>query len=268
MENLTTMNTYTYSNNNNNLVKSPLRTSPLKTSFSPSKTTNSFKNDDVIMRNDLTAYLVRFFNDLIQFETKLESVKENFSLHPDVVINELYKYFDLNLYGYIGILDFKDGLKALDIFTSLEEVKLVYKRYDVDQDGKISFNEFSNMISPKKYEYSKLIQRRLGSEGSMTFESKFSFVKLLRTILEIEQSVDLSRQFLTNKHQFNSYEAYDVIKGKYKNYIIKEDLRQFLYQNSSFCTTLELDLLFDRFDKDHDGRITFEEFIHEVLPKN
>lgn len=80
------------------------------------------------------------------------------------------------------------------------------------------------MVSPKKYEYLKLIQRRLGSEFSMSYESKFNFIKLLRLILDTEQSVDLSRQFLSNKHFFNTYEAYDAIKGKFKNYIIKEDV--------------------------------------------
>ena len=80
------------------------------------------------------------------------------------------------------------------------------------------------MISPKKYEYLKIIQRRVGSDTSISFESKFTFIKLLRLIIDTEQSIDLSRQFLSNKHFFNTYEAYDIIKGKYKSYIIKEDV--------------------------------------------
>ena len=81
------------------------------------------------------------------------------------------------------------------------------------------------MLSAKKYEYMKLVQRRVSSEFSMCYESKFKFLNLLRLIIDTEQSVDLSRQFLSNKHFFNTYEAYDVLKGKYKNYIIKEDVK-------------------------------------------
>ena len=80
------------------------------------------------------------------------------------------------------------------------------------------------MVSPKKYEYLKLIQRRIASDYFLSYESKFNFIKLLRIILDTEQSVDLSRQFLTNKHLFNSYEAYDIIKGKLQNNIVKEDV--------------------------------------------
>lgn len=58
----------------------------------------------------------------------------------------------------------------------------------------------------------------------LSFESKYSLIKLLRLILDTEQSIDLSRQFLSNKHFFNTYEAYDLIKGKYKSYMIKEDV--------------------------------------------
>ena len=80
------------------------------------------------------------------------------------------------------------------------------------------------MVSPKKFEYLKMIQRRSSSDLPISFESKFVFIKLLRQVIDSEQSIDLSRQFLTNKHFFNTYEAYDILKGKYKNYIIKEDV--------------------------------------------
>lgn len=91
-----------------------------------------------------------------------------------------------------------------------------------------SFNEFSKMVSPRKYEYMQLIQRRIGSDLSMSYESKFNFIKLLRLILNREQRVDLSRKSLCNKHFFNTYEAYDLIKGKWKNYIIKDDVKNIL----------------------------------------
>lgn len=82
-------------------------------------------------------YFTRFLGEVIKLDSKLESAKENLSLQPDIGLNEQYKMFDINLFGYISILDFKDGLKFLDIFSSLEEVKLLFQRYDSDQDSKI-----------------------------------------------------------------------------------------------------------------------------------
>ena len=141
IESLTNMNTYTYSPSKQ--IDRTISNSPLKSNTSPIKlstsTSQNFHKNEVPVRNDLSLFLTRFLGELIQYENKLESAKENFSLQPDIVLNELYKIFDINLFGYIGILDFKDGLKSLDIFSSLEEVKLLFKRYDTDQDGKIGY---------------------------------------------------------------------------------------------------------------------------------
>ena len=138
IENLTSMNTYTYSPNKN--TGRTFSKSPILSNISPCKvnmTSSQNLNENSTIRNDISLYLTRFLAELIQAENKLEAAKENFSLQPDICINELYKIFDFNLFGYIGILDFKDGLKSLDVFSSLEEVKLLFKRYDLDHDGKI-----------------------------------------------------------------------------------------------------------------------------------
>jgi Ca2+-binding EF-hand superfamily protein len=136
IESLTNMNTYTY---NNNTVRDlrVYNSSPTKKADSPVKLPTGLNQNVETIKSDLSSYLTRFFSEVLQNENKLETAKENLSLLPDIVLNDLYKMFDASLLGYIGMLDFKDGLKSLDIFSSLEEVKLLFKRYDTDYDGRL-----------------------------------------------------------------------------------------------------------------------------------
>jgi Ca2+-binding EF-hand superfamily protein len=41
-----------------------------------------------------------------------------------------------------------------------------------------------------------------------------------------------------------------------------------MQENGFYLTSFELEILFDRLDKNHDGKVTFNEFIHELIPKN
>jgi len=136
IEHFSNMNTYTYSNNT---VRDSrvLNSSPSKKVESPVKLSTGLNQNVENNKNDLSSYLTRFFSEVLQNENKLETAKENLSLLPDIVLNDLYKMFDSSLLGYIGMLDFKDGLKSLDIFSSLEEVKLLFKRYDTGHDSRI-----------------------------------------------------------------------------------------------------------------------------------
>ncbi len=137
IETFSNMNTYTYSNNTVRESRIVNNSSPIKKVESPVKLSTGLNQNVENNKSDLSSYLTRFFTEVLQNENKLETAKENLSLLPDIVLNDLYKMFDASLLGYIGMLDFKDGLKSLDIFSSLEEVKLLFKRYDTGHDSRI-----------------------------------------------------------------------------------------------------------------------------------
>lgn len=122
------------------------------------------------------------------------------------------------------------------------------------------------MLSPKKIEYARIMKERknYGYESELTLESKLILIKLFRTLIEGENLIENNRQFLTSRPSFSSYDAFDSVKGKYQNFILKENvlkyfikLNFFLQKHSIFNSQFELDVLFDRFDKNREGRITF-----------
>ena len=155
--------------------------------------------------------LAIFMKEIISLDLKLESFKEALSLKPDARFKEIFSIFDKNSTGYVSAYEMKEILLLnMDIYSNIDDIKLLFKRYDKDRDSKLNYPEFIEMILPKKEEYAELIKRRKDISGkAISNESKLILVKVLKALLEVEILVENSRRVLENK-SFN--EVYLFIK--------------------------------------------------------
>lgn len=87
--------------------------------------------------------LVNGLRDIISLERELESSKVALTLKPDFNLHDAFRIFDQNHDGRISVAEIRDGLAAIGVFPTSEEVDLFFKRYDVSSDGRLDFNEFS-----------------------------------------------------------------------------------------------------------------------------
>jgi hypothetical protein len=170
--------------------------------------------------------LVKYLKELMEVEARLENIKESFSLKPDVRIKDLFVCFDLGGTGYITPYQFKEILQMkLDIYAENEDIKLLFKKYDRDYDSKLNYPEFCELFVPKREEYGRLMKERTSkSEKNISLESKLILIKLIKSLLEGEKSIEMSRKALANKKLFSSYDQFDLIKRKFQNFILKEDV--------------------------------------------
>ena len=58
-----------------------------------------------------------------------------------------------------------------------------------------------------------------------------------------------------------------LLQKKNNNFIEREDFIFFLQKNGKFVQPFEINLLFERFDKNNDGIVSYEEFVNEIQPK-
>lgn len=68
--------------------------------------------------------------------------------------SEAFEALDKNDKGYLTIEEFKRELNKYGFYTSNNDLKCLVKRFDRDEDGRVSYKEFINEIrphSPKKY---------------------------------------------------------------------------------------------------------------------
>jgi hypothetical protein len=88
------------------------------------------------------------------------------------------------------------------------------------------------MIVPKKYEYARLLRNRYVPSIFMGIEedTEATIELLFRAMIESEQEAEkLKREFASESELLNysNYEKYELIKGKYKSTIIKEDVGKY-----------------------------------------
>ncbi len=81
--------------------------------------------------------LARYLYDLIIVDSLSESNKESLSLRTDISLIQLFRLFDISNRNSISLVDFQEMLKELEIFVPLPELKLTFKRFDIDMDGRL-----------------------------------------------------------------------------------------------------------------------------------
>ena len=89
--------------------------------------------------------LAKFLYDLVIVDSLSESNKESLSLRTDLSLRDLFDMFDISRRNSISLVDFKDTLKKLNINVPLTELKLAFKRSDIDMDGRLEYDIFYNI---------------------------------------------------------------------------------------------------------------------------
>jgi Ca2+-binding EF-hand superfamily protein len=87
---------------------------------------------------DFSTYsLSKYFNDVMAIDAKTEVFRESLAAKPEVNLKDLFRIFDVSGKCCITVNDFREALKQFDVFFPMNDLKLVFKRYDNNMDGKI-----------------------------------------------------------------------------------------------------------------------------------
>jgi Ca2+-binding EF-hand superfamily protein len=81
--------------------------------------------------------LARFMEDLVRLDNAAESLREDLTLSTDNSLQEIFAFFDDFDRRKISPVDFVEKLRELNVFTGLSEIKLLFRRYDADDDGRL-----------------------------------------------------------------------------------------------------------------------------------
>ena len=86
------------------------------------------------------------FQEVLNFENCLEQFRRDASFRPDYTLGAVFNIFASNPQYKITIDEFLFGLDRLDLRISTDEARLMFARYDSDEDGRLGFWEISNMF--------------------------------------------------------------------------------------------------------------------------
>ena len=105
--------------------------------------------------------LFQLLKDIVEKDAMIESIKESLAFCTDANLPDLFDFFDYSRKNAIGPMDLAETLKELGIFLSICDLKILYKRFDKDLDGRFDYDEFCDLILPRKYSIAKLMNERM-----------------------------------------------------------------------------------------------------------
>ena len=293
-------NNYNQLNNNKNEINN----SSLSNNFNKINNNNDINNNNKIKNNyfiennkDLSYYnfsvekikfnpnldkknyelIFNFFKKITKYEMEIDKVKIDLSLTNDFNIQDCYKIFINNKYNneFITITDMKIGLNFLEINPTNEELYLLYKKYAINNNELIEFNEFIEMISSiEKYYKDILFNKKpqnytpkFNKGDTFSYETKKLLKNLFILIFQSEKELEDYRHEINKCFMLNVREIFKKIDIVNKGNFNVLDLTIFLNSYEFPCVQKDIDLLFARFDREKKGNIDLNCFLYEFYPR-
>ena len=213
--------------------------------------------------------LASLLNDIVIQGNIIENAKESLSFCTDVNLTNLYQFFDYNQRNSISSVDISQALKELNVFLTINDIKILFRGYDKNLDGRFDYDEFCNIFLPKKYSLAKLFSERTPNDNFKCFSNETNeiIINVIRSIIDGEKSNEKIRFELNMIPGFNSFDLFNKIKKRFCAGIYKEDIISFMESYGRFLQPFEIKMLIDILDKDNDGIISYNEFMIELMPK-
>lgn len=204
------------------------------------------------------------FNDSIYDNKLLEEKRVNLALRYDFCLTEMFSMVDYGQSGYVSLADWQKFAYENSMALDSEDLCVIIDRYDRDRDGLLSFSEFCDLFLPNATEYRKTMQERVERNVYTFFEyttmTQGHVRDLLRSCVTVEENFECNKFRLSDGRVLTSDEIFAFL-DKYKTgYVTLTEFETALNEAGVYCTRKDARTLFDQFDKNGDGRITFDEF--------
>ena len=200
------------------------------------------------LRNLKINLLAEYFKHIIKKLDELE--KNKFNLSEIIQSKELFSLFDIknefNICKDNFIKVFND---YFHILFKEEDFMYLIKKYDLNKDDKLNFEEFNFMISPiskiNSTEDKNNIQTNPNNNGINlnNEEQKILISNLFVNLINCEKSIENEKKKLNEAPLFTSYEMFEFIRNKENKLLNSEDIFYFLKNNNVIIQNEQFDLL-------------------------
>ena len=155
----------------------------------------------------------------------------------------------------------------------------MFLRYDSDEDGRLGFWEYSNILLPIENELRESAENR-HSTYAMENETRTMILKIIRRCVDNEVQIEMIRQKLQRHLPLPLRNIFMEIDWKNQGFITKQEIRRMIEHNKEYISpitlgnrshpdSIEMEALIRRFNKDkQNGKISLTEWVEELTPKH
>ena len=200
------------------------------------------------LRNLKINLLAEYFKHIIKQLDELE--KNKFNLSKIIQSKELFSLFDIKNESNINKENF---LKVFNDYFNVkineEDFMYLIKKYDMDKDDKLNFEEFNFMISPiSKINLTENKNNNINADSNNDInlnneEQKNLITNLFINLIKCEKSIENEKKKLNEVPLFTCYEMFEFIRNKENKLLNSEDIFYFLKNNNVIIQNEQFDLL-------------------------
>ncbi len=162
-------------------------------------------------------------------------------------IKKIFKHFDLDGFGTIELGEFKKALETLGCVFKSAELDALFNKFDSNANGKVDYEEFAKVIA------------KMGSGNNPNVNPVFGVTRE-----PPNQVLDKIKSTLTAKGVHGIRSLGVVFRRMDHSKDHKLDRQEFMWglrENGHVLTPSEFERIFKFFDKNNDGKISYDEFI-------
>jgi Ca2+-binding EF-hand superfamily protein len=219
---------------------------------------------------------VRAFKEQISLEKELEDAKVRLALQSDFNLMDAFQMLDRTAKGYVTASELADVLGDLGTYAYKDNVYLFTRRYDKNSDGRLLYSEFCDAFTPKTSSHSITLTSRSAyylhhgypKNEFFTRDTRELYLRTFKTHFSVEESAELLRKRLLRRPGFSAHDAFTACDIDNNGYITRDEFKGILREYGFYALDNEVTWLIDRYDRNRDGRISYSEFIDEILPKS
>ena len=89
------------------------------------------------------------FQDFIHLEKDLERLKIEIILRDDYNLIDAFGLLDVQGKGYISPVELREALCELGLKCNIDEIHLVFEKFNSLADGMLKYSEFSEAMMPQ-----------------------------------------------------------------------------------------------------------------------
>ena len=257
-----------------------VQSKPRKNFGSPSVTrsTNATYNSPSSLRPsnnfNYNAYEERQFNDflvkLMNVEGRVESAKINLALNPDFNCEDAFRIFECNGRGFLDLNDLKCGLNLIGIYPTDLEARLLMKRFDLLNQGTLSYADFFDLLVPYEKDYRNMVENRIPSSccpcrcpDVFCPSTICSLRNVFNVIINAENDINNTRR-LFGTLRLKLRDIFGLLDYLRRGYFTNSDLIVYLQSKGLLGSNKDADLLFIRLDKSRNGRVDYRNVEDEL----
>lgn len=221
-----------------------------------------------MLRSGTELNLARFLREISRVEIASELKRVSLNNSPNFDAYAAFYTLDSAQEGYIKLSDLYTFLVLNKASVTHSDLDLLFKVYDKNRDGLLSYSEFLNLILPADIERRHSPTRKSHiSPYSSKYLSKTAQLELALLIEREVQGLKLINELkieLLDSSDWNTKVAFQSIDIGNDGYLDRVSLGSFFRRNGFTLDREDIHALLRRLDKDYDGRISYYEFANAV----